>query len=165
MSTENNVNVIKNLSNYVKNRKDWRWKFPIRQQLKFVYNVEEKYEPEFYLISQIITNSLARLSISKYAGCVAINLDFSLYKEGNKYFLNKINFASKREPEKTAEIMHSIVEYCFGDDEKNYIFEDLKNDIFSKFATINPTWQSKVGGQFAHRSLIFLTFYLCKNKF
>ena len=27
------------------------------------------------------------------------------------------------------------------------------------------TWQSEVGGQFAHRSLIFITFYLRKIKF
>ena len=41
----------------------------------------------------------------------------------------------------------------------------LKYNKFINIERLKHERQSEVGGQFAHRSLIFITFYLSKNKF
>ena len=148
--------VVSSLSERVKSR-FWcpRSKVEIIQQIKHAYGQNDGDVNENSMIFKLVCNSLARVSTPLFItskskgkegpGCIAINLDFSIAEEDPlRLKLNKINFASKREIEKSKVRIDKSLQYCFGRTDQ-ILDENMKKDLTRKLNDFLPSFNTAIG--------------------
>ena len=148
--------VVSSLSEHVKSR-FWcpRSKVEIIQQIKHAYGQNDGDVNENSMILKLVCNSLARVSTPLFItgkskgkegpGCIAINLDFSIAEEDPlRLKLNKINFSSKREIEKSKVRIDRSLQYCFGRTDQ-ILDENMKKDLIRKLNDFLPSFNTAIG--------------------